>query len=182
MNTQNPLQQVSDVLGQAAQQLNTIAAPFMHGLPAQAPPPPPPSTSPSTGSIVLVGLGAIAIVGLGAWFLSSRELPHFGAVTLADLDEMERAALKHLQNPNFEFPDEPIWYEALDRLRAKNLMYVEADPNRYGYDMYVLTNLGQRVLSGVDPSAPVPETLRSQEPISSIQSKKRYSLSWEESA
>lgn len=186
----NPLQQITDALGQAAQQapgiaqqLSAIAAPFAHGLPA-APPPPPPLTPPtgSTGQAVLVGLGAVAVIGLGAWLLGGRAAPHFGAVTLADLSETERIALHHLQDPNYDFPDEAIWYDAIDRLRSKGLMTIVSDPNRHDYEMYALTYLGQHVL---DPHTPVPDTLRSptqEDPASATRLRPRYSLDWKESA
>lgn len=184
----NPFQQVSDVLGQAvqqapvfAQQLSAIAAPFAHGLPA----PTPPSQTGSTGQAVLVGFGAVALVGLGAWLLSGREWPKFfGAVAFSDLDANERAALKHLSDPDYDFPPVALWDDVLARLQAKGLMVVQPNPNRPGYDLYVLTRLGEQVLSDY-LRAPVPDTLRTpvqEEPTSSVRSKPRYSLAWEESA
>jgi hypothetical protein len=132
----------------------------------------------------LFGLSAVAAVGLGAWLLSGQEFPTFGVVTLADLDEHERTALKHLQDPDYEFPNSPIWHKALKGLQDKSLMYTAPVPGHPGYIQYLITNLGERVLAGIDPKAPVPITARSQvsdDSASATRSKKKYSLSWEES-
>lgn len=54
-------------------------------------------------------------------------------------------ALRKLRDPDFDFPDEPVWDAALEALRSKGLMVERPDPKKPGYVIYDLSREAKRI-------------------------------------
>jgi hypothetical protein len=56
-------------------------------------------------------------------------------------------ALRKLRDSDFEFPDEPVWDQALEALRNKGLMIERQDPKKPEYVIYGLSREAKRIFS-----------------------------------